>query len=240
LYVNRDHKGDPNERPPFVVVPAEKQRAALKLISERVFSDKPFNFPPELYNHLASSRWSHWGQRDVDRLDYPAHDVILMWQERTLDQLLSPLTLKRVHDSELKVPSDEDALTVAELMNTLTTSIYSELDSLKAGEYTNRKPAVSSVRRNLQRSYLKRLSALALGPQPSPSTGSFSIMSSSSNRAPEDVQTLAFAQLQGLQGKIEKALSPKLKLDDYTRAHLAETNARIKKVLDAQLTTTRP
>jgi hypothetical protein len=30
-------------------------------LAKQVFNDKPFNFPPELYNHLASSRWEHWG-----------------------------------------------------------------------------------------------------------------------------------------------------------------------------------
>ena len=54
------------------------------------------------------------------------------------------------------------------------------------------------------------------------------------------MQSLAFAQLQYLSQKIDKALQPKLKLDDYSRAHLAESQARIKKVLDAKLTTTRP
>ena len=32
-----------------------------------------------------------------------------MWQENILDQLLSPFTLERLHDSELKVPDDKDA-----------------------------------------------------------------------------------------------------------------------------------
>ena len=34
---------------------------ALTLLEEQVFSDKPFQFPPDLYNHLAASRWNHWG-----------------------------------------------------------------------------------------------------------------------------------------------------------------------------------
>ena len=57
MYVNRGHKGDANGQAPFVVVDADKQREALALLEEQVFSDKPFQFPPELYNHLASTRW---------------------------------------------------------------------------------------------------------------------------------------------------------------------------------------
>jgi hypothetical protein len=241
LYVNRDHKGDANGRAPFVVVPADKQRAALKLLAERVFNDKPFNFPPELYNHLAATRWNHWGVREPDRLDYPVHDVIAMWQGRVLDQLLSSLTLSRLHDAELKVPADQDALTTAELINTLTKTVFSELDDLKAGDYTNRRPAVSSLRRNLQRVYLKRLAGIAVGPQASSSSLMMLLGGGgSSSSVPEDCQTLAFAQLQDLEARLGKALEGKVKLDDYTRAHLSESRQRIKRVLEAQLTTTRP
>jgi len=243
IYVNRDHKGDPNARAPYVVVPAEKQRAALKLLSERMLSDKPFAFPPEQYNYLAATRWNHWGVRTPERADYAVHDVILMWQNRVLDQLLSSLTLKRLHDAELKVPADQDALTVPELLDTLTATVYSELDDLKAGDYTNRKPAVSSLRRNLQRSYLKRLGGLAIGPQQASTSGMaamLGISSSSASNVPEDVQTLAYAKLQELDGKIGKVLAGPVKLDAYSKAHLTESQQRIKKILNAELTTSRP
>lgn len=225
LYVNRDHKSDPNGRPPFVVVEAAKQRQALDLLEKQLFNDKPFQFPPELYNHLAATRWSHWGMRDTSRLDYPVHDVIEMWQDRVLEQLLSPLTLSRLHDSELKVSADQDVLTAAELLERLTKAIYSELGELKPGEYTNRKPAVSSLRRNLQRVYLKRLANLAMGQVP----------------VPEDCQTVAHFELVALQGRLKETLSNKdIKLDRYTQAHLNETLERIGKVLDARLTLSKP
>ena len=242
IYVNRDHKGDANARAPYVVVPAEKQRAALKLLSERMLSDKPFAFPPEQYNYLAATRWNHWGVRVPERADYAVHDVILMWQNRVLDQLLSTLTLKRLHDAELKVPADQDALTVPELLDTLTATVYSELDDLKAGDYTNRKPAVSSLRRNLQRSYLKRLGGLAIGPQQSSTSGLAAMLgiSTTSSSVPEDVQTLAYAKLQELDGKIGKVLAGPVKLDAYSKAHLTESQQRIKKILNAELTTSRP
>ena len=39
-------------------------------------SEQPFDFPPELYNHLAPNRWSHWGTDVPTRTDYPVHGVI--------------------------------------------------------------------------------------------------------------------------------------------------------------------
>ncbi len=224
IYVHRSHKGDANAQPPFVVVDAKKQREALDLLEDQVFSDKPFDFPREMYGYLASSRWSHWGASMPMRTDYPVHEVIGMWQSRILQQLLSSLTLDRLHDSELHLPPDQDALTTAELLQRLTKAIFAETDNLPAGEYTNRKPAISSLRRNLQRSYLKSLADIALG----------------NTRAPEDCQTVAFAELTGLEERINAALAGDVELDTYSRAHLQESASRIHKVLDSRLTFNRP
>jgi hypothetical protein len=223
LHVSRSHKGDDNASPPLKVVTADQQRSALQLLEEQVFSDSPFNFPPELYNHLAASHWSHWGTNLPKRADYPAHEVILMWQDMILRQVISSLTLTRLHDSELKVPADEDALTTAELLHRLTSSIFSETESLgkEEGEveYTNRKPAISSLRRNLQRAYLRHLSELTLG----------------RTAAPEDCQTVSFMEITRLKTQIDQILASDVKLDGYSQAHLLETSARITKVLDARM-----
>ena len=104
LYINKSHRGDKDAKPPIEVVPAETQRAALALLEQEVFGPEAYNFPPELYSHLAASHWLHWGTTLVDRADYPAHRVISMWQDRILSKLLSSLTLSRMYDSELKVP----------------------------------------------------------------------------------------------------------------------------------------
>ncbi|HWA99249.1 MAG TPA: zinc-dependent metalloprotease [Pirellulales bacterium] len=226
LDTSRSHKGDKDAKPPVTVVSAAKQRAALSLIEETILTDKPFEFPPELYNHLASTRWSHWGVITPTRSDYAVHDVINMWQSRVLEQLLSPTTLDRLHDSELKVERDEDALTTAELISRLTKSIFAETENgkLAKGKYTNREPAISSIRRNLQRTYLKRLANIALG----------------AAGAPEDCQTVAYLELEDLHDRLEDVLKQRNDLDTYTKAHLRESADRIEKVLDARLTFTRP
>src|SRR6185437_156326 len=105
--------------------------------------------------------------------------------------------LHRLHDAELKIPSDQDAFTAAELLSRLTSTIYSEIDTLPQGDYSNRKPAITSLRRNLQRIYLKRLGSMALGQR----------------GVPEDCQTVAYAELSGLNAKIKKALENNPKLD---------------------------
>ena len=142
-----------------------------------------------------------------------------MWQNRVLNQLLSSTTLTRIHDSELKVPAEDDAFTTAELISDLSDMIYSEVDELEEGDYTTRQPAIHSLRRNLQRNYLERLSMLAMG----------------STSAPADCQTIAYAELAELREKIRELLQGDIELDAYSRAHLTETADRITKVLDASL-----
>ena len=217
LYSHRGHKGDKNAPPPYEVVGVEKQRAAIDLLAELVFSDKPFQIPAEVYGYLAPTRWSHWGTNVSNRVDYPVHDVILLWQQRILDRLMSPLTLERLHDSELKTPADQDAFTTAELLDRLSKAVFASLESIEQdAEYTNRQPAISSLQRNLQRAYLEKLIRLSLR----------------NNQAPQDCQTLAYLELQKLQRLL--AVDP-ANLDSYSRAHLLDTQVQIERALDARM-----
>jgi len=219
VYVHRDHKGDPDARPPYVIVDRKKQREALTFLEERAFGKDSYQYPPKLYNYLGHSNWSHWGTTILPRVDYPIHEVMLIWQDRVLAQLLSSTTLNRLVDSELKVPADQEAFTAAELLERLTTAIFSELDGLKAGKFTNRKPAINSLRRGLQRRYLKRLAGLAMG----------------TAYAPVDCQSVAYVELEALEARIKQVLAGEAQLDSYSRAHLSQCAVRIRKVLEARL-----
>ncbi len=224
VYVNRSHKGDANGPDPFVIVDVERQREALLLLEEEVFCENPFSVPNDIYNQLMPSKWDHWGTRLTSRPDYPIHKTILAWQDRIISQIMSNLTLERMYDSELKVPSDQDALTTAELISRMTDIIFAEVSNFKPGEYTNRKPAISSLRRNLQRSYLERLSKLALD----------------RTNAPKDCQTIAYAEFSDLKSDIDELMKTDPKLDRYSEAHLRELSARIGKLLETDLILEEP
>ena len=71
LDISRSHKGDKDAKPPVSLVRAAEQRAALDLLQEQVFSDKPFQFPPDLYNYLAASNWNHWGVSRIAPQGFP-------------------------------------------------------------------------------------------------------------------------------------------------------------------------
>jgi hypothetical protein len=225
LHTSRSHRDDPQAPPPFSVVEAQQQRDALTLLEEQVFSEKPFSFTPDLYNQLATTPWLHWGMEQVSRDDYPVHEVVLMWQERILAQLLSPLTLSRMLDNELKVAADADAFTAAELLERLTAAIMTEVSTIEPAEFTNRKPAIPSLRRATQRAYLERLSQIALG----------------NAGAPADCEAVASLQLRELREKLEGLLArDDVALDTYSRAHVEDARERIDRVLNADLVKNRP
>ncbi len=224
VYVHRDHKGDPDARPPLVIAEPAKQREALAMLEQQVFGPEAYQVARELYNYLAPPHWTQWGMKEPSRPDFPVHEMVLKMQDHVLGQILSPVVLKRLLDSELKVPAKDDAFTAAELLGRLTAAIFGETEKLREGKFTDRQPAVGSLRRNLQQHYFQRLAELAMGRAD----------------APADCETVAAAELRSLEGRIQGVLGGKAQLDGYTRAHLTELAARIRKVLDARLELKRP
>lgn len=221
ISVNRDYKGDSGNRPAFQPIDGETQRAALKLMTETLFNDQFFKVAPEVLNNLAVPRWADWATNPPLRVDYPIHERITMMQMMPIVTLLSPPTLQRLYDSELK-SSDPKKFTTAELIVTLRDSIWATAVKPGAGPYSDAQPMVSSVSRNLQREHLNLMLALA---QASPGA-----MTS------PDVNGMIRQALRELSAQMGAVLSGKNadKLDFATRAHLTESKSRIDRVLDAQ------
>ncbi len=219
IHTTHSHRGDPGAEAPFKVVDAKVQRRALALLSRHMFSDQPYEKPLQLCNHFAATHWNHWGNEIAERTDFPVHQSVLNWQDRILEKLLSPLTLTRLHDSELLVPAEADAYTVAELMQTLVDDIFAELQSSDTTAYSNRQPAISSLRRNLQMALIKRLEALLL-----PDV-----------EVPSDCRAIAVLQLKHISERSSEFLYSGAHLDTYSRAHLAEIVRRVEQQLKTTL-----
>jgi len=223
--VTRDHKGDPSERPTFEVVPAEKQRRALEFLGRTIFSDQAFDFDPALLNKLGPGRWWHWDSDEMDlTMEYRVHDRILGIQSFILFQLMNPLTVNRIYDNQLKVPAKADSFDVPELFSTLNSVVWAELDDNAWGNWTNRKPWISSIRRGLQRKHLERLISIVLS-RPGWTYNA-------------DCHSVARMALKDLGWRIDQALTAAgARLDDYSLAHLTEARTRIAKALEAEFTT---
>ena len=120
-----------------------------------------------------------------------------------------------VYDNEFLVPEDEDALTVAEIFQTLMDSIYANLDET-SGEWTNRKPMISSIDRNLQAEMTDRLIDLSIGRV----------------RMFRPIRTLALYHTKELYDKISTILESNENLDTYTQSHLEDMHERLGKAIE--------
>ena len=155
------------------------------------------------------------------RMSWPVHDKVMGVQASTLTMILNPTTLGRVYDNEFLVDSNKDAITLPEILGKLEKAIWTEIKAPAKGDYTARKPLISSLRRNLQREYLERIVSLSM---PGNLRGSSS----------RPLANLATQQLRSLAKRIEAAQKVEgVKLDPYTAAHLAEAGELIKKTLEA-------
>lgn len=217
VHVHRERKGDPDARDPMVPVDAAKQREALEFVITHAFEDSQFDLRPEVLRKLVPSRFRHWGASGGGSVEFPIHNRVAQIQSFAMLYLMNPGTLTRVHDNEMRVDADADALTLPEVMDAVVSAIYRELDSEHNGEYTNRSPMISSLRRNLQSEMTARLIDLAMD----------------GGRMPRPIQTLALHHLRQLDAKLADILESDQEVDTYSMAHLGDISERIDNAINA-------
>lgn len=222
VHVSRDKKGDPNARTPVVVVPAAKQREAVKFIIEQTFRDEAYGLTPQLLEKMTVDKWldAGGGAEAQQENAWPVHDRIAGVQAAAMTSILNPTTLRRVYDNEFRVAADQDTLTVPELLDTVTAAAFGELDGSAGGSFTARKPMVSSLRRSLQREMIDRLIDLSLN-------------GLGNNAASKAISQLSTGKLKELKSKLDK-FKDAAGLDPYTKAHFDDARTRIERSLTAQ------
>lgn len=224
---------DSHGQTPLDPVSAEKQREALSALNRHVFAPDAFEFSPQLLNQLAPDRWRHRGASFTGaQLDYPIYERILRVQSLALSNLMLSERLARVRDIEFKT-HQEDVLTLTELFGSLYQSIWAEVAVPGEGA-----PAMSSLRRGLQRHHLNTLSSLVLRRTfwDALSAQSFTDFMAlvSTLGAPEDARVLARYQLREISQDVESALAQyDGKMELTTQAHLEDVRDRIARVLNA-------
>ncbi|MCG8408239.1 MAG: zinc-dependent metalloprotease [Phycisphaerales bacterium] len=216
--MNRDHKGDPDARPPVELVEPKKQREAVEFVCNKVFAENAYEISPELLNHLAPGRFWHWDSDEFDFfVDFNIHDFVASSQFQCLATLMNPFTVGRIHDNQVKYDGD-DVYTLGEHMKSITGAIWSELDE-NGREGTERKAFVNSFRRNLQRNHLDMLMDM--------------VLREPGGIVPADANAIARLSVSKLSKKIDKVLK-KAELDIASEAHLYDVKTRIDKALEAQ------
>jgi hypothetical protein len=214
-YHYRDRVGDPGGRLPFMPVDKAKQREALALLSAYLLGEQSLRLPNELLLRLGGTRSGLWLDVGHPSIDTPVYQILAVRQQEMLLRLTSNARLLRMLDSEFRF-GEQKGLTVSELFDSLSQSIFSEV--LSGAPHP-----IGLLRRALQQSYLDRLSSLLL---------------TSSERVPVDVTAIARHELSFLLQRIEQA-SRNAGPNQRLRMHLSEVAARIKRSLDAPLISAR-
>ena len=203
----RDQAG--TDRAPLTPVPAEKQRAALRLITDNLFNANGFNLKPEFVSRLVESTLDRGYTPPTDRsLD----TTLLALQTQALDRLLSPRVADRIESARSKLDNPASALTLDELYSTVTRAIWS--DGPGSIETT-------SARRALQREHARRLATAIMRPGVGAASGDARALHRLT------AKTL-FAKAQAAKGNV--------RLSAQTRAHLDEIADTLDAALKAQAT----
>ena len=213
VYV-RDHAG--SGRDPFTPVPAAKQRAALKLLSEGLFSVNSFRMRPEFLRRLTIDQFDRY--REDSSLatiapDFSLSDRVLSIQRQALDQMLSDPVARRIVESPLRFAEMNGTggpLSLSELYDSVQDAIWSELRT---------STEIDPLRRNLQREHLRRLVASMIRP---------------SHSVHADARSLQRENARRLLAQI-RAAQPKPALSRESKAHLAEAANTLDEALKAPL-----
>ena len=205
----RDHAG--TNRPVFEPTPAARQREALNLITDGLFKVDSFKFKPEFVSRIGVDFLGR-------RLDFSGPPTstepnistrVLNVQKAVLDVVMSDGVAQRLLESQDKVADPSKLLKLSDVYDTLQNAIWSELKT--GGD-------ISSLRRNLQREHVKRVSAALLRP---------------SGTSPADARSLQRENAVQLQSTLRGAMSRPMSKE--AKAHVAESFNILSEALKAPL-----
>ncbi len=199
----RDHAG--TGRPIYEPTPAAKQREALKLVTDGIFKSDSFKLKPEFVSRLAVDQFERRGGNP----DISIANGVLNLQKGVLDILMADAVAQRLLDSQDKVAKPETLLKLSDLYDTLQAAIWSELRT--GGD-------ISSMRRNLQRDHLKRVSGALL---------------KASGNTPADARSMQRENAIALSNQIRGALGKPMSKE--ARAHLSESLNTLNEALKAPM-----
>ena len=142
-------------RDPIQPLPAADQRAALRMLSQRVLSADSFVASPALQRRLAPDYFERSESPGGMPTEFTLSQTVLELQRALLNRLLSDALASRVLDNEGRSSPSAAPLKLAELYDQLDADIWSELASRRD---------IAQPRRELQREHVNRIAALVLRP----------------------------------------------------------------------------
>ena len=203
VYV-RDHAGSP--RASFTPIAPERQREALKLVTEGLFKIDSFKFKPEFLTRLAADPFE---SGVGEKASFTLASRVLAAQTQVLDRLMSDAVAARLLDSSFKVGDAKKGLSLADLYDTLQASIWSDVKG--SGD-------IPLMRRNLQREHVRRVTFLL----------------TRANGTPADARALQRENTRALVTQL-KAAQSRPGLSKEARAHLADSRNMLEEALKAPM-----
>jgi hypothetical protein len=184
ISILRDQAG--SGRAPITPTAADKQRTALNLLADSLFSESNFRFSPEFLSRLSVDfldREPSWsvGSNSPYSVNLSLPDRVLNLQRSVLTKLTADGVAKRLTDSPALTGEKAPALSINELYSTLQSRIWSEADNGSA---------TTPMRRALQREYLRWMV--------------FTLKRESGN-TPGDARVIVRAQAKQLLAKLDSA-----------------------------------
>lgn len=216
----RDHPG--SGRDPLQPISAAAQRDALDVISRGLFAADSFVVTPALQRRLAPDFQERGDSLQFGagliETEYSPPQRVLAVQRAVLNQLMSDNVAGRILDNQRvgaggRAGTANDSFQLSELYARLDRDIWSELDGTRSGD-------ISAPRRELQREYLNRVTALLLRP-------------GSIGRA--DARGLVRTESRSLLARI-KAAQDRPSLSADARAHLRDCDETLSQALSAKVT----
>ena len=151
-------------RDPLQPLPAADQRNALRLLSQRVLSADSLVLSPALQRRLAPDFFERGESPGGMPTEISLQQTVLDLQRALLNRLMSDALATRVLDNEGRVSPPEQALRLGELYTQLEADVWAELAAPDARAKAAAAHDIPQPRRELQRDYVNRLTALVLRP----------------------------------------------------------------------------
>ncbi len=213
-------------QPLLTPVPAARQRDALSLVLDEVFTSSSFRFDPRVMSRLGVEQLDRLsGSRTSAVVDFSLGEEVLRIQRGALDALISDGLATRLADAEVKVEDPRTLLSYAEVQQRLAAAVWSELKTARVGKVgkPGLAPAgdldIDSLRRSLQREHLRRLAGGLLRP---------------GSAAPADVRAVHRQAALQLEADLKAALAVP-GWSAIAHAHLADSLATMSEALRAPL-----
>jgi hypothetical protein len=203
IYV-RDRAG--STRASFTPIAPERQREALKLVTEGLFQPDSFRFKPEFLPRLAADPFENGVG---ERASFTLSARVLEVQTQVLDRLMSDAVAMRLLDGSFKASEGKSYLSLADLYDAVQGAIWGDLKG---------KGDIGLMRRNLQREHVRRVAYLL----------------TRGNGAPADARALQRENAKALVAQLRTAQA-RPGLSKEARAHLADSLNTLEEAVKAPM-----